>query len=261
MVSSPCKYHIYFIELLGLAIQIQNPSTKSSRQDMATQHSGEGWTCNRGVAAIQKSFGKNEIIVKCFCPPSYYGDRCEYMSDRLTVFVRFEDQTNSLLNSIIKILALLIVTVDNTTTVVDHHEVHFTSIFANFGQKQKFYLVYPRPHQLRSNTHHYTVRFEAYQLNENDSIEFLAVWIYLIPFNFLPSQRLAKVLKYTQQLHVESNHTCFSKINPCLNEGICHPFMNKLNDIHSYWCQCKNNSYGSHCQFTDHSCFINSTKL
>ncbi|CAF1101303.1 unnamed protein product [Adineta ricciae] len=162
-----------------IVIQIQNPSTKSSRQDMATQHSAEGWICNRGVAAMQKSFGKNKTIVKCFCPPSYYGDRCEFMSDRITVFIRFEDQTNSLLKGIIKILALLIVTVDNTTTVVDHHEVHFTSIVANFGEKQKFYFVYPRPHQLRSNTHHYTIRFEAYQLNENDSIEFLAVWIYL----------------------------------------------------------------------------------
>ncbi|CAF4893902.1 unnamed protein product [Rotaria sp. Silwood1] len=164
-------------------------------------------------------------------------------------------------NGVIKILALLVVIINDTTTVLDRHEVHFISALNNFKEKQKFYFVYPQPHQLRSSTHRYTVRFEAYQLNEDESIEFLAVWIYPVPFNFLPSQRLAKVLKYTQQAQLEPNHTCLSKINPCLNEGRCHPIMNKLSDIHSYWCECGNSSYGSHCEFKDQSCFIIPTKL
>ncbi|CAF3672072.1 unnamed protein product [Rotaria socialis] len=243
------------------AIQDQSSSTRSSRQKMAHQHSEEGWICNRGVAGIKKLFGESQLTVQCFCPPSYYGDRCEFMSDRLTVFIRFENQSNALSKGIIKILALLVVIINDTATVLDRHEVHFTSALDNFKEKQKFYLVYPRPHQLRSNTHHYTVRFEAYQLNEDESIEFLAVCIYPVPFNFLPSQRLAKVLKYIQQPQLESNHTCLSKTNPCLNEGRRHPIMNKLSDIHSYWCECRNSSYGSHCEFKDESCFISSTKL
>ncbi|CAF5085464.1 unnamed protein product, partial [Rotaria sp. Silwood1] len=201
-----------------------------------------------------------QSLVRCFCPPSYYGNRCEFMSDRVTVFIRFENQTNGLSKGVIKILALLVVIVNDTSTVLDHHEVHFTSALDNFKEKQKFYFVYPRPHQLRSNTHRYIARFEAYQLNEDESIEFIAVWIYPVPFNFLPSQRLAKVLKYTQQPQLELNHTCLSTTNPCLNEGKCHPIMNKLSDIHSYWCECGNSSYGSHCEFKDQSCFISSTK-
>jgi hypothetical protein len=228
---------------------------------MAIQYSEEGWICNRGVTAIKKSFDVNQSTVQCFCPPSYYGDRCEFMSDRLTVFIRFENQTNDLSKGVIKILALLVVNINDTATVVDRHKVHFTAALNNFKDKQKFYFVYPRPHQLRSNTYRYTVHFEAYQLDEDDRIEFLGIWIYPVPFNFLPSQRLAKVLKYTQQSQLEPNHTCLSKINPCLNEGKCHPIMNKLNDIYSYWCQCGNTSYGSHCQFKDQSCFTSSTKL
>jgi hypothetical protein len=228
---------------------------------MANQYSEEGWICNRGVTAIKKSFDVNQSTVQCFCPPSYYGDRCEFMSDRLTVFIRFQNQTNDLSKGVIKILALLVVIINDTATVIDRHKVHFTAALNNFKDKQKFYFVYPRPHQLRSNTYRYTVHFEAYQLDEDDRIEFLGIWIYPVPFNFLPSQRLAKVLKYTQQSQLEPNHTCLSKINPCLNEGKCHPIMNKLSDIHSYWCQCGNSSYGSHCQFKDQSCFISSTKL
>ena len=191
--------------LIGSAIQDQSSFTRSSRQALAEEYSGEGWICNRGVSVYQKSFNVNGFTIKCFCPSSYYGNRCEFMSDRLTVFIRFENQTNDTSKGVIKILALLVVAINDTTTVLDRHEVHFTSALDNFKEKHKFYLVYRRPHQLRSNTHRYTVRFEAYQLNENDSIEFLAVWIYPVPFNFLPSQRLAKVLKYTQQSRLESN--------------------------------------------------------
>ncbi|CAF3477340.1 unnamed protein product [Rotaria socialis] len=244
-----------------IAIHDQSSFTRSSRQKLANQFSKEGWICNRGVAGNKKSFDISQSLVHCFCPPSYYGGRCEFMSDRLTVFISFKNQTNGSSTGAIKILALLVVTINDTETVLDRHEVHFTSALENYKEKQKFYFVYPRPHQLRSNTHHYTVRFEAYQLNENESIAFLAVWIYPVPFNFLPSQRLAKVLKYTQPSQMALNHTCFAKPNPCLNEGRCHPIMNKLSDIHSYWCECGNNSYGSHCEFKDQSCFLSSSKL
>ncbi|CAF1058049.1 unnamed protein product [Rotaria magnacalcarata] len=244
-----------------IAIQGQSQSTRASEQQLANQFSKEGWICNRGVAGNKKSFDVSQSFVHCFCPPSYYGNRCEFMSDRLTVFISFKNQTNGSSTGVIKILALLVVLINHTSTVLDRHEVHFTSTLDNYKEKQKFYFIYPRPHQLRSNTHNYTVRFEAYQLHENESIEFLAVWIYPVPFNFLPSQRLAKVLKYTQQSQLALNHTCFTRYNPCLNEGRCHPIMNKLNEIHSYWCECGNNSYGSHCEFKDQSCFISSTKF
>ncbi|CAF3619955.1 unnamed protein product [Rotaria socialis] len=244
-----------------IAIQGQSQSTRASEQQLANQFSKEGWICNRGVAGNKKSFDVSQSFVHCFCPPSYYGNRCEFMSDRLTVFISFKNQTNGSSTGVIKILALLVVLINHTSTVLDRHEVHFTSTLDNYKEKQKFYFIYPRPHQLRSNTHNYTVRFEAYQLHENESIEFLAVWIYPVSFNFLPSQRLAKVLKYTQQSQLALNHTCFTRYNPCLNEGRCHPIMNKLNEIHSYWCECGNNSYGSHCEFKDQSCFISSTKF
>ncbi|CAF2110896.1 unnamed protein product [Rotaria magnacalcarata] len=244
-----------------IAIQGQSQSTRASEQQLANQFSKEGWICNRGVAGNKKSFDVSQSFVHCFCPPSYYGNRCEFMSDRLTVFISFKNQTNGSSTGVIKILALLVVLINHTSTVLDRHEVHITSALDNYKEKQKFYFIYPRPHQLRSNTHNYTVRFEAYQLHENESIEFLAVWIYPVPFNFLSSQRLAKVLKYTQQSQLALNHTCFTRYNPCLNEGRCHPIMNKLNEIHSYWCECGNNSYGSHCEFKDQSCFISSTKF
>jgi hypothetical protein len=223
-------------------------------------HSKEGWICNRGVLAWRNfSSDGNQPQTQCFCPPSYYGEWCQWMSDRFTVFTHFQDKTDRLTKGVIKILALFIVKINETTTILDHHEYHFIPALGNLDEKHKFYFVYPRPHQLRSNRNNYAVRFEAYLLNDDETIEFLAVWIYPIPFNFLPSQRLAKVLKYNPRSQLDINHTCFN--NPCLNAGKCHPLMNKLNDSHSYWCECGNRTSGSHCQFKDESCFINSTNM
>lgn len=228
-------------------------------QRLAQIHSKEGWLCNRGILGWKKLFDDDQPQIQCFCPPSYYGEWCQWMSDRLTIFTHFQDNKKMISKGIIKILALFIVKINDTTTILDHHEYYFNPILNNLDEKHKFYFIYPRPHQLRSNTSSYSVRFEAYLLNDNETIQFLAVWIYSVPFNFLPSQRLAKILKYNRQSQLNINHTCLSRNNPCLNGGECHPLMNKLNDMHSYWCQCGNNSYGSHCEFKDQSCFITSS--
>ncbi|CAF4400971.1 unnamed protein product, partial [Rotaria magnacalcarata] len=36
--------------------------------------------CNRGVGVYM-----NNGSIACFCPPQYYGDKCEFHTDRITV--------------------------------------------------------------------------------------------------------------------------------------------------------------------------------
>ncbi len=150
-----------------------------------------------------------------------------------------------------KILAVFLA----NETVIDYQEFHFTSVVNEFKKKHKFYFVHRRPHQLSINSN-YKIRFELYQLNMNSVVEFLAVWLYTIEFPFLPSNRLAKILKYSGSI-LDSDHICV-KNNPCQNNGTCHPLMNS-NDRNIYWCNCGNNSYGNNCQYIDMSCFITDT--
>jgi hypothetical protein len=199
--------------------------------------------CNRGIAVRQ--YG-DKIIDVCFCPPSYYGEYCQYFSERLTVVTNFEDLTNTL-RFTIKILAVFV----TNETVLDHHEFHFTVALHDFKRKHKFYFVFPRPHRL-SPTSNYTVRFELYHLNSNSMIAFLAVWIYPIKFTFLPSNRLAKVLRYKGPIN-DPYHICVLN-SPCQNNGICHQVTNG-NDKKTYWCECGNTSYGNECQYISRSCF------
>lgn len=182
----------------------------------------------------------------CFCPPSHYGQYCQYFSDRVTIVTNLEDITNTL-SSTIKILAVFLA----NETVIDYHEFHFTAALNDFKKKHKFYFVHRRPHHL-SVTSIYKVRFELYQLNANSMVQFLAVWLYPVEFPFLPSNRVARVLRYRGIIQ-DPYHICI-KNNPCRNNGTCHKVTNS-NDNRTYWCDCRNNSYGHNCQYIDQSCF------
>ncbi|CAF5158747.1 unnamed protein product, partial [Rotaria sp. Silwood1] len=45
------------------------------------------YQCNRGVAILHI----NKTI--CLCPPAYYGNWCEFFSDRITVIARLDQDT------------------------------------------------------------------------------------------------------------------------------------------------------------------------
>ncbi len=224
-------------------------SRVSDRQQLAQKYSREAWICNRGVAVRQHG---NSIIDNCFCPPSYYGRYCQYSSDRLTIITHFEDLTN-MLSSTIKILALFL----ENGTVVDHHEFHFTAALNDFKKKHKFYFVHRRPHYLSTDAD-YKIRFELYQLSADSTIEFLAVWLYTIEFYFLPSNRIARILKYRGVIR-DPQHICMTN-NPCQNNGTCYPLMN-INDKKTYWCDCGDKFYGNNCQNTDRSCFNKNSSI
>ncbi|CAF3723068.1 unnamed protein product [Adineta steineri] len=167
--------------------------------------------CNRGVAVLEYT---NKTV--CFCPPSYYGQYCEYHSDRVTIYThlnvshsRFAEITIDS-NITIKLLALLVY----ENEILHNRQFHFRSV-DNFHRiiKKRCHLIYSREKHLlqtkihrRSNrtsiTNHtpYYLRYEAYELTENSSIHLVGVWQYPIYFDFLPSFRIAKVLRFYNNL-------------------------------------------------------------
>ncbi|CAF3864901.1 unnamed protein product [Rotaria sp. Silwood1] len=45
------------------------------------------WACHRGIYVHTPNLKKN---FSCFCPPSYYGNRCQYQTKRLSVVLQLE---------------------------------------------------------------------------------------------------------------------------------------------------------------------------
>ena len=202
----------------------------------------EGWMCGRGV----KTKRSNTNEVQCFCPPSLYGEYCQYFSDRITVIISLHDLPAELLqqqSNTIKVLALLL----SNNDVIDHHIFHLPlALSKEVNKKFRFNLIHRRPKVLSNS---YTVRFEAYHLTSDSSIKFLAAWKHGIQFPFLPSYRLVQILKFEKErAPMGTKHIC-KTANPCLHNSICYRIMNKINNMSAYYCLCNTHSFGKNCEY------------
>lgn len=209
--------------------------------------------CNRGVAI--KYYTGHTV---CFCPPSFYGSQCEFYSDRITVLIQL-DLTNYY-PSFYQIEAIkVLVTFLFKDQVIDYYEFHVHPQLhtQNNYIKQHIYFVHPRTKAVlnmkktdRKSTQLYSVRFEAFDLYFNETIHPIGVWHYPIYFDYLPSFRLSKILRFHPSTTLRPNSLCTS--NPCVNNGNCQEIINS--NVSSYFCSCHSGYHGVHCEFYDKQC-------
>ncbi|CAF1208087.1 unnamed protein product, partial [Didymodactylos carnosus] len=167
----------------------------------------------------------NGAKLLCFCPPSYYGDRCQYDSRRVTVRVRFDRRHRF---DIPQIITVLVVLLYNDSQIVDHQS--FVDYDQDFSATYNIYLLYPRPRSKGL----YSVRFEAYH-----SSDLLAAWEYKIsPFDFLPAFRVAKILRFPERI---LPWLCLQ--NLCENSGTCLMMNNG-----QHLCLCQRGWQGNYCE-------------
>ena len=60
------------------------------------------WICNRGIPV--KMYEKTV----CLCPPSYYGSRCEYQNQRVSLIVQFQKESSLSWQTVFVIIVMLI---------------------------------------------------------------------------------------------------------------------------------------------------------
>ena len=228
--------------------QLSNSIVHSRKDSSFLIHS---YYCNRGVAVLQM----NEIV--CLCPPAYYGRKCEFFSDRISIIAHMDQQTMP--KNTLKIRANLLF----EDKVIDTHEFTIVPTVESLKRtKHKFYLLYSRStamllHKQRRyfnrtdiiTNHPYSVHFDVFSLENDNHIKELGAWRYPIYFDYLPAYRLAVILKFPTWFSNHTNSPCSQ--NVCNQNSICMPI---LNQNHSYYCSCKSGYYGQHCEMYDRSC-------
>ncbi|CAF3630795.1 unnamed protein product [Rotaria sp. Silwood1] len=236
-----------------------NDSITTSTPSSEVTSSLISYWCNRGIG-IQIYNGS----IVCFCPPQYYGDRCQYYSDRVTVYLHLNLSPSIYTESIgseivIKLLVLFLYKNQVLTT----DEFHLQPVVEISSYRKKIgYFLYSRSFKLleekrkrhfnRSNIiheHHYSIRIEAYELNVFKTPVFIAIWQYPIYFDYLPVFRLAKVLRLIKSTEIDGKNPCLK--NPCNQYQQCHQLLNQKS---AYICVCKNNFRGTDCSIIDHMC-------
>jgi hypothetical protein len=235
------------LDILSIKYPQESPSILlgKERSTSVVSHSIDPfWTnhsfiCNRAVSVLQS----NDI--RCLCPPPFYGSRCQFFSDRLSMIIHLNLTTGMtyLSNLTLKIQANLLL---KNNFLIDQHEFHLSpTVEKTTLIKHQFYLLYSRsPSMIK----HKQNRF----FNRTDLITNHPYTVHLILFaskeHNLPSFRLAIVLKLLSSSLNSSFNLC--QTNTWNNNYNCLPTGNR----NISYCSCRSGYSGSDCSIYESRC-------
>ena len=193
------------------------------------------WFCNRGIPVMVSS----KRYSMCLCPPSYYGQRCEYQNQRVSLTLRFHTHHSPFIwrTTLFQFFILLL---DEESTIQSYEQITYSPI-RDCNMKYNIYLLFKdRPKNLSKAYH---VRIDAYIIN---NLTYYGSWYLAIPFLFLPVNRLASILTIPLRSQQIQNGC---QENICGKYGRCRHYFSSDN----FFCQCDLNWKGRWCHLKRHS--------
>ena len=258
-LSRGSRSSILRLSLYPFDLNITQSSSITSTPNPVFSSLSPYW-CNRGLGIL---LTMNHSSIVCFCPPQYYGDKCQFHRDRLSVVLHFDlsqfISSSSMENDRNDLFKLIVRFIFNGEVLMTdqfhlYSSVQINSLLDNNNQKKnKLITHFPYPHSspFRQQRHErffnrspFSIRIELYQTRLNEQPSIMAVWKYPLPFAHLPVSRLAKVLHFSP-----SPSPCSSQ--PCHRNEECHPLMNNRSE---YICLCKTNFTRENCSQEDQQC-------
>ena len=210
------------------------------------------YRCNRGIGVLSID---NQTV--CFCPPQYYGDRCQYQNDRLSVLLHLNlsQSTYAATTDPNITLKLLLIFFDHNRTLMTH-EFHFRPAFEDtINEKKRVHFFYShasdnrqrRENRYRNRSdilqrHPHSIQIDLYELRPNQRPLLVSVWKYPLFFDYLPVSHFAKVL-HLRRVNATQN--------ACPPNAACYPLMN---DLSQHVCACQANYSREDCSNEDEEC-------
>ena len=226
---------INYFQLENSTIKSHSNTTLNSfqSQELSPRNIGEDlrrqWLCNRGVL-LYRGFEEEEEL--CICPPSYYGSRCQYQNERVSLTIQIRTGQARVQ------FELVIQLIDNQN---ETHSFEQRQFLAMRDCRFKFHLnlLYrTRPKAIHNRT--YSVRIDIFH---KSTLKHHSAWLFPLQFLFLPVQRLAV------QLVIEENPIDLEKNCPLnCQHGQCRQYRNHM----SYFCQCHPFYFGALCTEKQH---------
>ena len=198
------------------------------------------WTCNRGILV----YVGTEYMELCLCPPSYYGNQCQFQSQRVSLTVKFRKECAPNCDGVYSIVLML---VDQNRTIYSYEQLTYIPT-NNFTMKHNLYFLYGS--RSKDMTKNYAIDIHVY--NKSD-LTYYTSWTLPVKFPFLPVNRMAAFLiipPYTTKIF--DNCTL-----ECGNHGHCAIYANNK----SQFCRCDPGWSGPQCTIENIDCDCSSDSL
>ena len=207
--------------------------------------------CHRGLdLQVYLDKSKNLTTSVCLCPPSYYGDTCQYQNQRISLTLQFRVSSDSIQIPFIIIISLI----DNSQQRTIHSTEQFTYLSRKYCQKKfHIYLLYStRP---KDQSREYFIHIDIY---EKITLRYRTSFIKNIKYSFLPVHRLVYQLDIPPKVD-DSIESCSDR--QC-QYGKCISYTNDLTLKNQSFCQCERSWSGQSCSIKyDCQCSIDALCL
>jgi len=186
--------------------------------------------CHRGL--FVRIWSNNSTTNTCLCPPAYYGNRCQYQNQRISLVIQFRALSDSWQTP----FAIAVSLVDNSQQRLIHSYEQFTFL-SIYDCRIKFnvYLFYAR--RPKDPTKNYSIHIDIY---EKQTLNYRGSLYFPIEFSFLPVHRLPIIVNIPQKDIRPA--TCSNK--QCIH-GKCIYYLNQISK--QSFCQCDPNWTGEDC--------------
>ncbi|CAF1292762.1 unnamed protein product [Adineta steineri] len=199
--------------------------------------------CNRGIVIFEgKSFEK-----KCLCPPNYYGDRCQWQNQRISLTLQIHPLGSY--EKKLSIYEIFVYLIDDENGIIHSYEKINYIPSIDCDTKYNRYLLYPD--QPKNPNYTYSIHIDIY---EKVTLDYYGSWYLFIPFPFLPVNRISTQLRIPLEKSEELTNCSIQ----CGNHGKCFNYINSTKEF----CYCDQGYSGRFCNITyQHSCSSGSTAL
>ena len=139
------------------------------------------WYCNRGLLI------RTTYSYYCLCSPAYYGDHCQFESNRLSVVLQLRSPSMISRNQLFKFFIFLL---NVNESIIAYEQIIYSDINSCLA-KYFIYLLYPIESKLKTN---YSVRIDNFIITKEEGIRYSQSWYFDIKFHFLPVNRITAIL-------------------------------------------------------------------
>ncbi|CAF0809741.1 unnamed protein product [Adineta steineri] len=207
--------------------------------------------CHHGFDLYVWTDNKTKQTI-CLCPPTFYGNTCQYQNQRVNLVIKFQALSDSWQTPFIIIISLIDDSYERT--IHSFQQITYLSM-KHCNIKYNLYLLYStRP---KNSTRNYSIHIDIY---EKLSLTYRGSLLFPIHYPFLPVHRLVHIAYIPRIVDDTTIQTCSHHHHQCIH-GKCINYANN-NDYHEKksFCQCHQGWSGKHCTIP-YNCTCSSQSL